>query len=195
MEKVYVRPEDLRKDSYKLGALVLKDKFVPDFMVAIWRGGATIGICIHELMKYKGVNADHIAIRTSKYTGIDQANNKVSVHNLGYLKERLTKESKVLLVDDIFDTGHSISAIFDALTSSLKENMPNDIRVATVYYKPSRNQTSRVPDYYIHETNAWVVFSHELEGMSLQEIRTVMGDDIADIILSVDFFSLFFSSY
>lgn len=184
MEKLYISPNDLRKDAYFLGATILKDGFSPDFMVAIWRGGATIGLCIHELMKYKGINCDHIAIRTSKYTGIDVANNKVTVHNLGYLKKRLTKESKVLLVDDIFDTGHTVAAIFEALWSSLKENTPEDIRVATIYYKPSRNQTSRIPDYYIHETNAWIVFSHELEGMSLDEIRTVMGNEIGDIVSS-----------
>ena len=184
MDKVYVSPDELRRDSYQLGATVLQDGFKPDFMVAIWRGGATIGLCIHELMKYKGVNADHIAIRTSKYTGIDVANNQVTVHNLGYLRERLTRDSQVLLVDDIFDTGHSIEAIFNALSTQLGDNMPSDIRVATVYYKPSRNQTSRVPDYYIHETNAWVVFSHELEGMSLDEIRMVMGDEIGDIVSS-----------
>jgi hypoxanthine phosphoribosyltransferase len=182
--KVYVSPDSLRKDSYQLGSKVLQDGFKPDFMVAIWRGGATIGLCIHELMKYKGVNADHIAIRTSKYTGVDVANNKVTVHNLGYLKERLGKDSKVLLVDDIFDTGHSIEAIFDSFSSSLGDNMPTDIRVATVFYKPSRNLTSRIPNYYIHETSSWVVFSHELEGMSLDEIRIVMGDEIANIISS-----------
>lgn len=151
-------------------------------MVAIWRGGAPIGCHVHELFKFMNIHTDHIAIRTSKYTGIDKCNSTVTVHNLGYLKERLTSDSKVLLVDDIFDTGLSIDAIFAALHDQLGDKMPKDIRVATVYYKPSRNKTSRVPNYYIHETDKWIVFPHELEDMSIDDIRSVMGNEIADTI-------------
>ena len=29
----------------------------------------------------------------------------------------------------------------------------------------------RIPDYYIHETDQWLVFPHELQGLSMDEIR------------------------
>ncbi len=38
------------------------------------------------------------------------------------------------------------------------------------YYKPTRNETSRVPDYYLHETEQWIKFPHSLEGLTDEEI-------------------------
>ena len=130
--KRFVSPDELRADSYKLGGKVIESKFRPDFMVALWRGGSTIGICIHELLKYCGIPTDHIAIRTSRFSGIDKGSEEV---------ERLNKDSKVLLVDDVFDSGLSIAAVLSALKEKLGDNVPTDIRIATIYYKPQNNKT------------------------------------------------------
>lgn len=180
--KQYITSDSLNKDSFLLASKVVESGFRPDFMVAIWRGGATIGCCMHEFFKYLNFPTDHIAIRTSRYSGIDKTLVSVAVHNLGYLTERLTKTSTVLLVDDVFDSGLSIKAIFDALKEKLGENMPDDIRVATVYDKPSRHKTSRSPDYYVHESTAWLVFPHELEALSITEIKESKGEDVANIV-------------
>jgi hypothetical protein len=40
-----------------------------------------------------------------------------------------------------------------------------------VYYKPARRKVDITPDYYVHETDKWLVFPHELDGLSEQEIR------------------------
>ena len=146
--KKFITPDELRKDSISLATQIFIDGFIPDFEVAVWRGGATPGKIVHEgtkymcanSKKYKGqkINIDHIAIRTSKYYDIDKSFSTVQVHNLGYLIERLTKDSKVLLVDDVFDTGLSMQAILDALKEKLGENMPIDIRIATIHFKPSK---------------------------------------------------------
>jgi hypoxanthine phosphoribosyltransferase len=184
MSKLFIQPNDLRIDSFKLGNKVIDSDFRADFMVALWRGGAPIGCYVQELLKYCNINTDHIAIRTSKYSGVDQANSNVVVHNLKYLVERLRKDSKVLIVDDIFDTGLSIAAVIDTLREQTSpENFPDDIRIATVYYKPTRNKTKRIPDYFIHETDRWVVFPHEIEGMDVEEICAVMGDEIGEIVM------------
>lgn len=45
------------------------------------------------------------------------------------------------------------------------------IGVAVPYYKPSRNLTERVPDYYLYETEKWLKFPHSLEGLSDDEIN------------------------
>jgi hypothetical protein len=42
--------------------------------------------------------------------------------------------------------------------------------VATVYYKPSKRQVDFAPDYFVHETDKWLVFPHELQGLSEDEI-------------------------
>lgn len=181
--KHFTTPEQLRLDSFKLGAQVLKDGFQPDFMVALWRGGSSIGCYVHELLNYiLPYKVDHIAIRTSKYTGIDKSTSTVQVHNLGYLVERLQAHHKVLIVDDIYDTGLSIQAFFETLQEKLENNMPTDIRVATVDFKLERNRTTRIPNYYVNVTNKWQVYPHELEGLTLEEIRDNYGNEIADIV-------------
>ena len=55
---------------------------------------------------------------------------------------------------------------------------PRNVRIATPWYKPNNNQTSLKPDYYLHETDKWIVFPHELAGLSMQEIES--GQDRAE---------------
>jgi uncharacterized protein len=179
MVKSYIKPEDLQTDSFKLAAKVYQSDFKPDFIVAIWRGGAQIGCCVQEFLAFLGVKSDHIAIRTSRYSGIDQVKDKIQVHNLSYLFERLQPDSKVLLVDDVFDSGRSLVAVLE----ELGHKVPKDIRIATVYYKPTRREVDLVPNYYVHETCDWLVFPHELEDMSIDEIRQHKGPEVANLIL------------
>ena len=44
------------------------------------------------------------------------------------------------------------------------------MKIATLYYKPDNNLTLMEPDYYLYETSKWLVFPHELVGLSLDEI-------------------------
>ena len=50
-------------------------------------------------------------------------------------------------------------------------NTPHDVRIAVPYYKPTRNQTDLVPDFYLHETAEWIKFPYSLEGLTVDEIR------------------------
>lgn len=183
MKKKFVQPDELRYDSMKLASKVYNDGFKPDYLVVLWRGGVTIGICVHEFLKYMGVEPDHIAIRTSRYTGIDKVSEEISVHNLGYLVERLNCDSKVLIVDDVYDSGLSVEKVITTLKEKLCCKMPTDIRVATVFYKPKRNQTGKSPQYYVHESDEWIVFPHELEGLTIEEIDEAFGGEIGKLIL------------
>ena len=76
-----------------------------------------------------------------------------------------------LVVDDVFDTGRSIAAFLKELKARCRHNTPDTIRIATAYYKPSRNQTALKPDYFVHQTEEWLVFPHEICGLSEEEIR------------------------
>ena len=49
-------------------------------------------------------------------------------------------------------------------------NTPREIRVAVPYYKPTRNRSNRVPDYYLHETSSWLKYPHSLEGLTIDEV-------------------------
>jgi len=170
MEKIFISAESLLRDSMELGARVVRSGFRPTFLVAVWRGGAPIGITVQEVLEFHGIRADHIAIRTSSYIGIDQQSKTVRVHALDYLVSRLSAEDQLLLVDDVFDSGLSIEAIMRELSNRCRRNLPEQIRIATAYYKPQRNRSSIQPDYYVRETTNWLVFPHELQGLTRQEI-------------------------
>ncbi|MFT6583159.1 MAG: hypothetical protein ACJAU6_003610 [Alphaproteobacteria bacterium] len=45
------------------------------------------------------------------------------------------------------------------------------MKVATVYYKPGKRDVDITPDFFLYETSEWLVFPHELQGLSTQEIR------------------------
>lgn len=169
-QKLYLTAQGLLEDAFRLGAEVLKSGFRPSFIVAIWRGGAPIGVAVQEILDYHGVHADHIAIRTSSYSGIDGREHTVRVHGMNYLVKNIDADDRLLVVDDVFDTGHTIEAVIDHLQTRARANAPREIRVAVPYYKPSRNQTTRVPDYFIHETEQWIKFPHSLEGLTEAEI-------------------------
>ena len=81
MDKLFIKSEGLLKDSYQLAWNVYKSGFRPNYIVGVWRGGAPIGIAVQEFLSVLGVKSDHVAIRTSYYTGInakkDRLNNKV----------------------------------------------------------------------------------------------------------------------
>ena len=167
---LYVEAQELLEDAFELGARVLESAFRPSFIVAIWRGGAPIGIAVQELLDYFGVPSDHIAIRTSSYSGIDGRAPEVRVHGLNYLVKNIEHDDRLLIVDDVFDTGHTIDRVIEILREKARRNSPREIRVAVPYYKPSRNRTGRVPDYYLHETEQWIKFPHSLEGLSATDI-------------------------
>jgi len=108
-EKQYLTAQSLLEDSYALARQVLDSDFKPTFIVAIWRGGAPIGIAVQEFLAVHGVQSDHIAIRTSSYAAeIDQQAKEVRVHGLNYLVKNLQHHDKLLLVDDVYDTGRFI---------------------------------------------------------------------------------------
>ncbi|GAB5415217.1 MAG: phosphoribosyltransferase family protein [Congregibacter sp.] len=175
MDKVYISANDLLLDSFRLAETIFKSGFRPDFIIGVWRGGAPVGIAIQEYLEYVGVATDHIAIRTSSYTGINQQEKTVRVHGLDYIIDNVNAEDDVLLVDDVFDSGRSVAAILEKLKSKCRRNMPQNMKVATPWYKPSKNVTDIKPDFYVHETDAWLVFPHELVGLTQQEILENKG--------------------
>lgn len=169
-EKQYLSAQQLLEDSFRLGAEIIKDGFRPSIMIAIWRGGVPMGIAIQELLTWYGIETDHIAIRTSSYSGIDGQAAEIRIHGMNYLVKNCSYEDRLLIVDDVFDTGLTIDAVINHLQQKARLNTPRDIRVAVPYYKPTRNRSSRVPDYYLHETARWLKYPHSLEGLDLAEV-------------------------
>ena len=170
MEKLFISADALLRDSMELARRVIVSGMRPTFLVGMWRGGAPIGITVQEVLEYNSIHTDHIAIRTSFYAGIDVEHKTVRVHATDYLVSRLEADDQLLIVDDVFDSGRSLEAVIEELRRRCRRNTPEIIRIATVYYKPNRRRTALVPDYYVHETDHWLVFPHEIQGLTREEI-------------------------
>ena len=182
MEKRFITADELLLDSFKLGEQIFQRGFRPHFIVGVWRGGSPVGIAVQEYLEFVGVPTDHIAIRTSSYYGIDQQSKEIRVHGLDYIVNNVEADQELLIVDDVFDSGRSIQAIISEIKRKSRRNTPNTIKVACPWYKPSRNVTDMEPDFYVHATDSWLVFPHELRGLTPDEIRAGKGKDIADTI-------------
>lgn len=169
MEKQFIQAKELLEDSFKLAWQVYESGYRPNYIIGVWRGGAPIGIAVQELLHVLGIKSDHIAIRTSYYTGIDKTDDEVQVHGLSYIIKKIESEDRVLIVDDVHDTGMSIDKVISTIEVACKKNTP-EIRIATPYFKPLKNKTDRKPDYFLHETDEWLVFPHELDGLTIDEM-------------------------
>ena len=170
-DKIFIGAQELLEDSYSLAHQILNNGFNPNYIVGIWRGGTPIGIAVQELLDYRGVPSDHIAIRTSSYKGINEQNDKIRVHGLHHIIENVNVDDKLLIVDDTFDSGQSVDAVIKTIKKLSRANTPNVIKVATVYYKPTMRIVDFEPDFYVRTTDKWLVFPHELKGLSEAEVE------------------------
>ena len=177
-DKRYITAQELLEDSFRLAAQVYESGFRPQFIVGIWRGGAPIGIAVQEYFEFKRVETDHIAVRTSSYYGIgtDKQSKQIKVHGLHYIVENANADDGLLIVDDVFDSGRSIHALKENLSDLMRLNMPKDVRIACPYYKPKNTAVALKPDYSIHESEEWLVFPHEVSGLTSEEIAEGKGD-------------------
>lgn len=185
MNKSFVAANDLLLDSFQLAVNIHNDGFKPDFLVGLWRGGSAVGIAVQEGLDYFGTPTDHISIRTSyrgqhSYSSMVGKAKSIRAHGLRYLHERVCEHHSLLIVDDVYSTGSSVHAVIQQLAKKSRRNLPHDIRIATVWYRPGE-RTIRPPDYFVHETHDWLVLPYELSGLSIDELRQ-HKDEIRPVI-------------
>ena len=176
MKKVFIDAEELLLDSYRLAIQIYESEFRPDFIIGLWRGGSPVGIAVQDCLEYLGVETDHISVRTSyqgmsSYSDMIEKESNISVHGLQYVFDNLNSSDALLIVDDVYSTGLSVKAVIDRLSEKMRRNMPEDVRIAAPWVKPDKNRSGRLADYFLHETDNWLVFPYELDGLSLDEIQ------------------------
>jgi len=179
-KKVYIDANSLLLDSFRLARKIWEDGYIPDYIVAIWRGGTPVGIVIHEFFRFKGYDPYHTAIKTQSYSGM-RLSGKVEVKGIEHVIDIVNADDRMLIVDDVFDTGLTIREILKTIKKKARKNTP-EIRIATVYYKPKKNRTKIIPDYYLKINNNWLVFPHELDGLTKEELKK-KGNKLREAVL------------
>ena len=129
---------------------------------------------MHEYFSYQGVKTKHQSVQCTSYSGIGVQSATIDVEGTDKITDGIGPDDKLLIVDDVFDTGRSMQTILALIDASFQRNHTErkkpDIRVATVWFKPENNLTDLEPNYFLHTTDKWLVFPHELEGLSRSEI-------------------------
>ncbi len=164
--KIYVSANDYLRDSWRLARQILDSGWEPEDLIALWRGGAPVGVSVHEFLFYHGLRPRHRVLKCQSYTGIREHVHQVSFENADAIFQSVVPGSRVLVIDDVLDTGNTARAVLERLAP-----LNADVRLATVYWKPNQNQTDIKPDFYVQLTDDWIVFPHEMDGLTPEEVR------------------------
>jgi hypoxanthine phosphoribosyltransferase len=185
MNKEFIPYDVVRDNALKLAHRIYHDGFVPDVIYVSLRGGAYLGNVISEYFKVVrkeggGRPVYYAAVVARSYTGVRQAD-QIKIEGWTYDPEYLRIGDKVLLVDDIFDSGRTINYLTEVI---LEKGIPRqDIKVAVHDYKYFHDKPGQLPiqpDYWcrkhelsIHDEDEWVHYmSHELVGLTADELET-----------------------
>lgn len=167
-KKFYLSADAYVRDAWRLAAQIRKSGWKPDFLVGLWRGGAPAAVVIHEFLKVSGWETRHLPLKCASYTGIGQNAGEVIFTFGEEIFGLFRPGDKVLFIDDVFDTGKTAAAVQGEISKAKGVEM----RFASIYWKVEKNTTTLKPDYYTAELGSeWIVFPHEIEGLTADEIR------------------------
>lgn len=178
--KRYLSADAYLEDTWRLAAAVRAGGWRPDVLIALWRGGAPVGVALHEFLRVTGWPLRHVPLKCASYTGIGENAGEVVFTHGDCVFGQLRAGERVLVVDDVFDTGRTAQAVKARLDA-----VGAEMRLACVYWKPEKNTTALRPDYFARDAGTeWIVFPHEIEGLSAAE-RAEKDPVLAALIESV----------
>ncbi|MFZ7136849.1 MAG: phosphoribosyltransferase [archaeon] len=128
----------------ELATLIKNSNFLPDSIIGVSRGGWVPARIFSDLLE----NSNLYSVATKFYTGVNETKQEPTI------TQELSgsvDHKKVLLVDDLVDSGKSLQLVI----SYLHSKGASAVKTATLYRKP---WSVVVPDYCFEETKAWVVF-------------------------------------
>ena len=182
MIKEFLPYNTVRNNGLKIAHRIFNDGFIPNIIYVSLRGGAYLGNVISEYYKFVQRRKSPIyyaAVVARSYTGVSEAD-EIKVEGWTYPTEALRKGDKILLIDDIFDTGRTINHLTKIIMSC---GIPRkDIKIVVHDYKVFTDKEEQLeiqPDYWCrkHELSLkdeamWIHYSsHELVGLSEEELE------------------------
>jgi xanthine phosphoribosyltransferase len=144
MKKLYYSYEDFKNDTRNL--IVKLQPY--DTIIGISRGGLTLSQAIAEALDIRDVQT----IQTQLYD-TDKKRDLIFIVDNTSLKEN----TKVLVVDDIADSGETLKEVM----GYLKKKYPKiSFESATLFYKHS---SCYEPTYWVREATCWIEFFWEVD--------------------------------
>ena len=131
----------------ELADRIRRDCFEPDIIVGVSRGGWAPARVMSDLLE----NPELANVRAEFYLGVAETKGEPVITQP---VSTSVKRKKVLVMDDVADTGKSLRLV----KTHLLDEGATDVKIATIYYKP---WSVLAPDYYEKKTSLWVVFPWE----------------------------------
>jgi len=160
MELLVATWEDIHIGSLKLALMSLQDKYLPDVIVGVLRGGYIVARIVADALGISDIGV----VEVKFYKGVEeQAERPV-------ITQPLTTEirgRKVLIVDDVVDSGRTLEVV----SEQVRLRGASEVRTAALYYKP---RSIMKPDYLVVETDKWILFPWEL-GEFVRELMPAKG--------------------
>lgn len=126
---------------------VRRNGFKPDIIVGVSRGGWPPARVMSDLLE----NPNLANVAAEFYVGVAETKGKPVITQPVSVS---VKSKRVLVVDDVADTGESLRLV----RSYLGKQGATEVKIATIYYKP---WSVTIPDYYKKETSSWIIFPWE----------------------------------
>ncbi|MEM3874460.1 MAG: phosphoribosyltransferase [Candidatus Bathyarchaeia archaeon] len=133
----------------KITEKIKKDNFKPDIIVGVSRGGWPPARVLSDLLE----NPNLANVKVEFYVGVAETKGAPTLTQPVSVK---VAGKKVLVVDEVADTGKSLQLI----KGHLQKEGAAEVRIAAVYLKP---WSIIKPDYYARETSRWIVFPWEIK--------------------------------
>lgn len=146
MEKYYYSYDEFVKDTQKL---VNKCRdYEPDILLAVARGGMTLSHLMAQALDMRNL----YTLNSIHYEGTI----KLDTFNVFNIPD-VSKAKRVLIIDDIVDSGETMEEIFKVL----RDKFPNtQFKLATIFYKKT---AVLQPDYTVKEATSWIDFFWEAD--------------------------------
>lgn len=182
MKKEFLPYDTVRNNALKMAHRIYSGGFMPDIIYVSLRGGVYLGNVISEYFKVvqrRQRPVYYAAVVARSYTGVREAE-EVKVEGWTYPPDALRTGDKVLLVDDIFDSGKTINLLANII---MGKGIPRrDLKIAVHDYKYFYNKAEQFPiqpDYWcrkhelsVKDEDLWIHYSsHELIGLSAAELE------------------------
>jgi len=126
---------------------IRRANFKPDIIVGVSRGGWPPARIMSDLLE----NPELANVKAEFYLGVAETKGEPVITQPVSVS---VKGKKVLVVDDVADTGKSLALVRE----HLKEQGAIEVKIATIYYKPWSIVT---PDWFEKKTNQWIIFPWE----------------------------------
>ncbi len=119
-----------------------------EVMLVITRGGMVPSCIISERLNLRNILVAAVMFYTERERTLDKP------IFLQFPADPLLTGRRVLIVDDVWDSGRTIMAVRERVLDA--GGLPE---TAVLHYKPTHSAfTETRPEYYVDETDAWIVY-------------------------------------